>query len=103
MDSTTKNIAKNAEALSVSMGKSRYGTPEPQIELRYPRHMSWRALHAALHSLAARVELDSPRNEYWCVQIEKGDVAGRVYLELAKGTADEARRGLDVLRKVVAS
>lgn len=38
-------------------GESRYRSPEPQIELRLPTGTSHRFVSAALHKLAAEVEL----------------------------------------------
>ena len=42
---------------TVSQGESRYGTAEPQIEIRLPKGTSHRLVSAALHKLAADVEL----------------------------------------------
>ena len=38
-------------------GEIRYGTPEPQVALRFPKGTSYRVVKAALHELAADVEL----------------------------------------------
>jgi hypothetical protein len=53
MSTTTKNT----QATTVSQGESRYGTPEPQIALRFPKGTSYRVVKAALHRLAAEIEL----------------------------------------------
>ncbi len=83
-------------------GESRYGTAEPQIEIRLPKGTSHRLVSAALHKLAADVELATPERERWVVQTESFyDARGRVYLELADATPAEADRGLAVLRKLV--
>ncbi|MCC6649384.1 MAG: hypothetical protein IT374_27915 [Polyangiaceae bacterium] len=103
MNATTKQQIANA-TLTASQARSRWGgTPEPEIEVRYPRGTSHRRLHAALHLIAAEVEVSTPAGERWCVQIDStSDERGRVYLELSDGTPAEAKRGLDLLRKVVA-
>lgn len=77
---------------TVSQGESRYGTAEPQIEIRLPKGTSHRLVSAPLHKLAADVELATPERERWIVQTERFyDARSRVYLELA-GRRD-ARRG----------
>ncbi len=40
---------------TVSQGESRFGSPEPQIALRFPKGASYRVVKAALHKLAADV------------------------------------------------
>jgi len=86
---------------AVSQGESRYGTPEPQIELRFPQKTSYRVVKAALHKLAADVELATPANERWCVNTEDYNESGRVYLELADATPAETTRGMALLKKLV--
>jgi hypothetical protein len=72
---------------TVSQGESRYGTAEPQIEIRLPKGTSHRLVSAALHKLAADVELATPERERWIVQTESFyDARGLVYLELAERT-----------------
>lgn len=102
MNATTKQQLANA-TLTAGQVQSRWGnTPEPEIEVRYPRGTSFRRLHAALHLVAAEVETATPAGERWCVQTEgTSDERGRVYLELADGTQAEAKRGLELLRKVL--
>jgi len=85
---------------TMTVGKvaSRYGTPEPQIEVRMPKGTSFRRLHAALHRLAAEIELATPARESWVVQTDAtSDERGRVYLELANGDEAEAARGVALL------
>lgn len=89
-----------AATLSVRICTSRYGHLEPQIEVRLPRNAHHRQLHAALHLLAAAVEMATPRSERWCVQTEGHDTTGRVFLELCDATEAEAKRGLAVLAAV---
>ena len=45
---------------TVSQGESRSRTPEPQIALRFPKGTSYRVVKAALHKLAAELELATP-------------------------------------------
>ena len=86
---------------TVSQGESRYGTAEPQIELRLPKGTSHRLVSAGLHKLAADVELATPANERWCVSTDDYNESGRVYLELADATPAEAARGMAMLKKMV--
>ncbi len=100
MRTTSQNTQTTKTA---SQGESRYGTPEPQIEIRLPKGASHRQLSAELHRLAAEVELATPERERWLVQTERFyDGRGRVYLELADGSAAEAERGMAVLEQVAA-
>lgn len=63
---------------------------------------SYRIVKAALHELAADVELATPERERWIVQTESFyDARGRVYLELADATPAEAERGMAMLKKLV--
>ena len=57
MSTATKNTQATK---TVSQGESRYGTPEPQIALRFPKGTSYRVVKAALHKLAAEIELATP-------------------------------------------
>ncbi len=92
---------KAKAAMTVGTGRSCYGTPEPQIELHLPQGAPYRRLVAALHRLAAEIELATPQGESWIVQMqETGDERGRVYLELADGDEAEATRGLALLRTI---
>ena len=87
---------------TVSQGESRYGTAEPQIEIRFPKGTSYRVVKAALHKLAAEIELATPASERWCVNTEDYNESGRVYLELADATPADAARGMAMLKKLVA-
>jgi hypothetical protein len=79
----------------------RFNLPEPQIELTVGSPDERRRLSAALHQLAAAVELATPARERWLVQIEHfSDTRGRVYLELMRATPEEAERGMAVLSQV---
>ncbi|WP_342379402.1 hypothetical protein NVS55_08075 [Myxococcus stipitatus] len=99
MSTTTKNTQATK---TVSQGESRYGSPEPQIEIRLPKGTSHRFVSAALHKLAAEVELATPERERWIVQTESFyDARGRVYLELSDATPAEAERGMALLKKLV--
>ncbi len=87
---------------TVSQGENRYGTDEPQIEIRLPKGTSDRLVSAALHKLAADVELATPERERWLVQTESFyDARGRVYLELADATPAEVERGMAMLTTLV--
>lgn len=98
MSTTTKSTQATK---TVSQGESRYGTPEPQIALRFPKGTSYRVVKAALHKLAAEIELATPASERWCVNTEDFNESGRVYLELADATPAEAARGMALITKLV--
>src|SRR5690606_35645304 len=55
---------------------------------------SYRVVKAALHKLAAEIELATPASERWCVNTEDESESGRVYLELADATPAESARGM---------
>lgn len=78
MSTTTKNTPAT---VTVSQGESRYGTPEPQIAVRFPKGTSYCVVKATLHKLAAEIELATPASERWCVNTEDFNESGRVYLE----------------------
>ena len=91
-----------AASLKAKMGESRYGTPEPEIEVRFLRGTHFRKSSAALHALAAILELATPTNEGWVVVVDPhGDEVGRIYLELVDGSYPEARRGLELLKRAI--
>jgi hypothetical protein len=92
-----------AASLKVNMGESRYGTPQPEIEVRFLRGTHYRKSSAALHALAAILELATPTNEGWVVVVDShGDEVGTVYLELVDGGYPEARRGLELMKRAIA-
>lgn len=82
--------------------QSEHGVPQPTIVLRTADRRSWRKRKAALHVLAAIVQLETPSNEGWLPEISDGYASGCVYLELLHGTEHEARRGIQMLRAVAA-
>ena len=91
------------KAYRVTLARSQYGHPEPRIEVKFARGTSFRRIHAALHLLAAAVELATPEAEGWIAQmVAAADDTGWVYLELLHATDDEAQRGLAVLQHVTA-
>jgi hypothetical protein len=62
--------SQNTMTTTVSQRQSRCGGyPEPQIELRCAKGTPFRAVGAALHKLAADVELATPERECWVIQI----------------------------------
>lgn len=88
-------------SLAVRLAQSTYGTAQPQMDVRFPRSTHHRAVSAALHQIASILELATPERESWCVQLEHaGDTVGWVYLELADGSDDEARRGMALLEAI---
>jgi hypothetical protein len=81
-------------------GREPLREPEPQIALRFPKGTSYRVVKAALHKLAAEIELATPPNEGWGVVTEDYNESGRVYLELVDATPAEAARGMTLLTKL---
>src|SRR5262249_18901389 len=87
--------------LTVQMGRTHYGHPKPEIIVHVPRGTPHRKASAALHAIAALVELATPVKEGWVVVVNHcGDESGSVELELFTASEDEARRGLAVLQRV---
>ena len=102
MNGTTSQAAPNA-TITVGQAVSPYGNPEPQVIVQMPRGTTYRKIHAALHMLAAEVELATPDFEHWSVQTDvMHDDRARVYLELVDADAPEAARGLALLRRLFA-
>ena len=86
--------------MNTTIEKSRYGCPQPQIELFFDQDTSTREANAILHQLAAAVERATLPAERWIVQVEGWNAGGRVYLELHDATPAEAKRGLATLERV---
>lgn len=86
--------------MTTTIEKSRYGCPQPQIELFFDQDTSTREANAILHQLAAAVERATLPAERWIVQVEGWNAGGRVYLELHDATPAEAKRGLATLERV---
>jgi len=98
MDTTSKTTT----TMTVSQALSDYGNPQPQIELRFAKGTSLRHIRAALHKLAADIELATPATEGWIVQTEDFyNDCGRVYLELGDATPAEAARAMALLHTLV--
>lgn len=82
---------------------SAHGTREPSLRVNLGAGASSRQLRAALHFVAAHVEMLSEK-ESWCVQTkphEQYDHLGRVYLELGTGDDEETERGMTLLRQLL--
>ena len=87
--------------VTARLGRDAYGIHQPELEVTLPRGTHYRRVKAALHHLAAKLELATPPAERWGVHIEVcGDVHGRIHLELGKGNKEEAERGLALLRRL---
>jgi hypothetical protein len=100
MNNTTNQAIEGA-TMTVGQTKSRYGNPEPQVEVRMPKGSHHRRLNAALHLLAADAELATSTAERWVVQTETtSDERGRLYLELADATPAEAEQAMAMLRRI---
>lgn len=95
MNATTRPVM----TITVSLAKSEYGTPRPELEIRLPKGTHFRQVSAALHVIAARIELATPVREGWVVETAAlYDAGGRIWLELVKGDDAEAERGMALLR-----
>jgi hypothetical protein len=82
--------------VSCPRGPRRAALPIPEA-----KGTSYRVVKAALHKLAAEIELATPAGERWCVNTEDFNESGRVYLELADATPAEAARGMALLEELV--
>lgn len=81
---------------------SRFGAPEPQLEIRLPRGTDHHALQAELAKLAAALEQATAPAERWIVRTECfHDARGRVYLELFEASPAETARGMALLRTML--
>lgn len=103
MNTTLYELLKSA-TINVELTSSRYGTPSPTLRLTMPKTRNHRETSALMHMLAAEVELAIPDDETWPVTVEHtGNRVGTVSIELIKGTAEEAKRAMAFLRKMVPS
>lgn len=87
-------------SLSVSVGRSQYGTATPKITVT-AKGGTFRHLNAKLHQVAALVELASADRDPWCVTTTEGCQRGEVALELATGSDAEATLGMALLTRIV--
>ena len=98
-----KTTERAAPTMWVEKVTGDYGIAQPSIRIDVGAGAHYRVTHAAMHLVAARVELLSGK-ESWCVQTKANDSyghKGRVYLELGDGTDAECERGLALLRTIV--
>jgi hypothetical protein len=95
-------MCKAHSCIEVAILTSRFGNPEPQLEIRLPHGSNHRAVKAELHKLAAALEQATPPAERWTVHTECfHDARGRVYLELFEASPAEATRAMVLLRAIV--
>ncbi|WP_426747453.1 hypothetical protein VZQ01_08255 [Myxococcus faecalis] len=89
--------------LKLTLGKSRYGTAQPQLDIYLQPSATHRQVSALLHTFAASLELDTPASERWLIQNDccAGPNHGRIYLELAEGDEAEAMRGMALLNSLL--
>ncbi len=69
MDALTKKLLKTA-TFQITTVSSRYGTKTPTIKMAWPRGTSPRLVAAALHHVAAAVELATSPSDRWNVSID---------------------------------
>ncbi|WP_404364455.1 hypothetical protein ACIHQR_30210 [Corallococcus coralloides] len=98
-----KVIEFSSAELTLNLGKSRSGTPQPQLDIFLPSGATHRQMSALLHTFAASLELNTPASERWIVQSERLSEPnrGRIYLELAEGDHAEAMRGMMLLNPLL--
>jgi len=100
MNATMNQILSSA-TINVELATACHGTPSPTIRVALPKGAPFRHLKAALHHLAAKVELATPPLESWCVELDRtGDLSGTVVIELMHGTPAEAARAMALLKEV---
>jgi hypothetical protein len=90
--------------LTARLETTYHGLGRPAIEVRSRRrNASERRLRAVLHAIAAELELATPANECWHVEIacETESEVGLVYLALIDGDEGEAKRGMALLWRIV--
>jgi hypothetical protein len=100
--SRMSNTNLNEPRITVRIGESDFGFPQPFVEVRAPAGMRYRVLNATLHTIAARIELAMPARCPWAVSIQHGrsNECGYVVIELHDGTTDEAEAGLAILKEL---
>jgi len=91
--------------LRYELVEGRYSTPEPSLRMTCPEGTSYKLVMAELHKLTSKVYLAAERlagGQYgWSPEPklrEDGTAAGRVRIELDKGTPEEIALAEIVLR-----
>ncbi|NVJ25100.1 hypothetical protein HUW62_28130 [Myxococcus sp. AM011] len=89
--------------LKLTLGQSRHGTAQPQLDIFLQPGATHRQVSALLYTFAASLELNTPASERWIVQTERLSEPnhGRIYLELAEGDEAEAMRGMALLNTLL--
>lgn len=77
-----------------------HGFLRPALELKVAETASLREANAALHLLAAEVELATPEKEHWVAGIESLCDGGIVFLELDSGSIAEFARAKAMLVEI---
>src|SRR5688572_32494893 len=97
--------AKKSQSFNVNLYTNSDGKPEPQIEFDMPPGTDYGTVMDALHRVAGAVEIATQEGERWELYVEPFSAprsGGRIFLELAEATAEEAERATVVLRAMVA-
>ena len=92
---TTQSILKRS-IIQVSLENSRFGNLQPTLTLMAPTGTSYRLTNAAIHTLAAMAECQTPHGEGWVVNVTYDGIS----LELMKCTPEEVQRGMTLLNNL---
>lgn len=103
MNATIKQILNEAK-FSIELATATYGIPQPTVRVALPKGTPYRHLKAALHTLAAKIELDTPASESWCIEVvQVGNVTGTIVIELVQRTPAEAARAMALIQQVASA
>ncbi len=101
-DATSEMKAKALATMTIEQTSREYGRPQPRVEIRMRRDATFHELRAVLHLIAAEIAMTTPPEERWRIRLSKyTEQRGRISIELSEGTEDEAKRAMEVLRRVV--
>jgi hypothetical protein len=88
----------------VVLGQSRYGRMQARVEIDIPEDVDYRVLDAALHIVAAKIELAMPEDACWSRGIERDTPTfGYAYLGIGVDSPGGPERALAFLQQVMAS
>ncbi|MFI5298631.1 MAG: hypothetical protein ACHREM_11075 [Polyangiales bacterium] len=94
--------AKALATMSIEQTSRAYGRPQPRVEIQMRRDATFHELRAVLHLIAAEIAMTTPPEERWRIRLaECSDQRGQISIELSEGNEDEAKRAMEVLRRVV--
>ncbi len=91
---------------TVRVGTSEFGTPCPSIRIAMPRggnteRKLYRRTKATAYLVAAQVELATPRNCSWVVNVDASEGYATIALELMVGSDAEVQAAIETLTAAV--